>query len=168
MMAAGHTMSGLAAGLATAPVFTDNVLAGGAYVGLVTVSSLLPDIDHPRSTISGSLGPITRAFSHLLGLFTKHRGLTHRDSGIVLWTCLLAGLCTYAGLPIWVALASGVGCVVHVLGDAITEMGVRPFQFFPKYRLALTKMNAGGPVERWLVIPLLALASVWFAWSLVF
>lgn len=168
MMARGHLASGLMAGLATAPLLTHDVLSGAMFVSVVTGSTLLPDIDSASSTITKSLGPVTKTLSWLLRLVTEHRGFTHRDVGIVLWLLLFAGACAWSGVPVWVAVASAIGCAVHVLGDGLTTMGVHPFVMFPKVKLRLTDMKAGAWPERYIFVPLFFAASLVFLWFIIF
>ncbi|OLR90533.1 metal-dependent hydrolase [Actinokineospora bangkokensis] len=95
-----HAMSGLAAWAATTALAEGTALgslsAKGWFVGaiLATGAALLPDLDHPTSTVSGTFGPVTQAASkllhgtsHLVYRATRtnrdanrdggHRGLTH-------------------------------------------------------------------------------------------
>jgi membrane-bound metal-dependent hydrolase YbcI (DUF457 family) len=147
MMHSGHVAVAAGVGFATAPIFSPDLMAGALWVGIVTVSSLLPDIDHPSSMITRILGPLTKTISFFVRLFVKHRGLTHQDLGIALWTCLLAYGCTQVGLPVWLALASGMGCAAHALGDMWTVGGLRPFVLFPKVRIQISDEKAGAGSE---------------------
>jgi inner membrane protein len=163
MMGNAHALSGTAAGLALAPVLVDDFVSGMIVVGLTTASALLPDIDHKSSTVTRSLGPLTKTISWVVRLVTKHRGLTHSVLGIIVWMTALMAL----GLPDWVAIATGVGCAVHVLGDGLTTAGV--FPLWPsKYKLRLSSMKAGSWPERFIITPLLVVACGWFTVQLVF
>jgi membrane-bound metal-dependent hydrolase YbcI (DUF457 family) len=147
MMGRNHLTLGLGVGLATAPLATDNIVSGAVWVCVVTGSSLLPDIDTEGSTITKSLGPITKVISFFVRLLTRHRGFTHRDIGIALWGLLLWWLCEQLHAPVWLAAASVVGCCAHLLGDALTRQGIRPFTFAPKWRISLSPEKAGAPSE---------------------
>ncbi|WP_026422502.1 metal-dependent hydrolase [Actinokineospora inagensis] len=95
-----HAMSGLAAWAAVTALADGSAIgslsAKGWLVGAVLSAgaALLPDLDHPESTVSSTFGPITQAASQLLNgishgiyRFTRtkhdanrdggHRGLTH-------------------------------------------------------------------------------------------
>ncbi|WP_033400588.1 metal-dependent hydrolase [Actinokineospora enzanensis] len=95
-----HAISGLAAWAAVTALAADSAIGNlstkGWLVGaiLATGAALLPDLDHPESTVSATFGPVTQAASSLLnglssGLYrltrTKrdskrgggHRGFTH-------------------------------------------------------------------------------------------
>jgi membrane-bound metal-dependent hydrolase YbcI (DUF457 family) len=161
-MGQSHLLSGTAVGLAVAPVLTDGFVQGLLVVGVCTASAGFPDIDHPKSLVTRSLGPVTRVLSWVIRLLTKHRGFTHSVIGIVCWVALLMAL----GCPDWLAMASGIGCATHVLGDALTTGGVWPL-WPSKFKLRLTSMKAGGAVEKYVVTPLLFVACGWFTLQLV-
>lgn len=71
MMATGHALSGLVAGLLSVQVAQSlmidiHPMAATVAVAMATGSALLPDIDHPRSTVTNSLGPVSRAVSKVV------------------------------------------------------------------------------------------------------
>lgn len=94
MMGRSHALSGVLA-----------VTLAGAYLAVppgallvlgmvVPGSSLLPDVDHARSTVSSTYGPLTRGFSKLVG----HRQITHSVPGVlVLGTALYGALAVRDG-----------------------------------------------------------------------
>lgn len=154
MMGDTHRLQGLAVGLATAPLFVPNLWAGVVYVGVTTLTALLPDIDHHGSTVTKSLGPITKSISWLIRLVSCHRGLTHSALGIGALTLVLA-----AFLPTWVAIAVAVGCFTHVLGDALTRAGV--YLWWPsRSKFRLMTLKTGGKLEKWAVVPITFVAIV--------
>lgn len=95
MMGRSHAASGALAGVLAAPLLELTTLPQVAPFALVTAGfALLPDLDHPSSTVSRSIGPVTevasallRGASRLLYAITKgprdeectgtHRHLTH-------------------------------------------------------------------------------------------
>ncbi|RPF42004.1 inner membrane protein [Thermodesulfitimonas autotrophica] len=103
----------------------------GAVIG--ALAGLLPDIDHPGSTV-GRKAPLIAAV--LSGLF-GHRTVTH-----TVWFCLVASLglafagallgvyavtyVSWPGLPVLFA-ASLAGGLSHLALDACTRSGVEPF-----------------------------------------
>lgn len=125
MMGRTHALSGLVVGLAVAPALGLSGLAQTVPFVLTTTGfTLLPDLDHPRSLLSRSLGPISQAASHLIrgvsaGLYriTKtaqdthgahgHRALTH-TSVFALLSGAAAGLVGQAH-PWAVALIAAAG-----------------------------------------------------------
>jgi membrane-bound metal-dependent hydrolase YbcI (DUF457 family) len=142
-MAKGHFLSGVAAGLLTAPLALELTTSGPAtpaaivtrtvaYSAVVGIGALWPDIDHPPAFISKVAGPVSwllnKLFmwiSHVVYQATRtekdrpeaiHRTFTHTNFGT-----LLTGGAVYAGLiaghvalaPMW-ALAFTVGCLCHI------------------------------------------------------
>src|SRR5690606_35073753 len=99
------------------------VPAGAVLVlGMVVPgSSLLPDVDHARSTVSNTYAPVTRAFSQELG----HRQITHSVTGVQgLGTALYGSLAVRDGATVSEVPAVQLGvevasyafvCVVLVL-----------------------------------------------------
>jgi membrane-bound metal-dependent hydrolase YbcI (DUF457 family) len=99
-------------------------------IPVTAYAGLLPDLDHPRSTATYSVGPLTMALSWALRQFVEHRGPTHTPRGALAFGLAL-GVPTVA-LPaplggwaagLW-ALAITVGCLTHIWADARTLSGV--------------------------------------------
>ncbi len=91
------------------------IMAGFSQIGIALVAggSLLPDLDHPRSTIGRIFFPLSIPLSAWLG----HRGPFH---SFWLW-----GLVAAAGL-IWKPFFFiGLGALLHVVADCATVSGVR-------------------------------------------
>jgi membrane-bound metal-dependent hydrolase YbcI (DUF457 family) len=152
-MAAGHQLTGAAAGLLVVPFIPQpngghgSALFDIAYVLATTVGSLLPDMDQAGSKASRYFGPISWALSWLLGKASKavyqatrsdldkpgcgngHRTLTHT----ALWS-VFVGLVVFVGLEFtpahawafWAASAITLGHLAHIWGDSLTLHGV-PF-----------------------------------------
>lgn len=118
-----HAVAGAALGALAAQAF-DAALTGAA-VG--AVAALLPDIDHPGSYAGRLVRPISVAIEERYG---------HRYSPMhTVWFAVLAGM--VAGLFMAVALegyypalalAGALGGLSHILLDALTPSGVRPFR----------------------------------------
>lgn len=136
MMGASHGLSGVAGwtGLCAAaslagyePAWSTVVVGAGVSAGF----ALLPDLDHPGSTISTALGPLTRAVSRVVSFVadlvqdascrcckdpdtTAHRGLTHTFVGAVLLAALIALAGWRLGKPAAVVVVFvGVGLAVR-------------------------------------------------------
>lgn len=83
MMGKTHALTGMWGGLGAAhlagiPVW--DVVLGAS---LCTGAAILPDIDHPRSTVANVYGPVTRAFGWLMNKITGgHRRGTHSVFGV--------------------------------------------------------------------------------------
>ena len=84
MLGRSHFASGILAveAVATVTHFTPTEAVTGLVVG--SCAALLPDMDHPSSTISRTFGPLTRGFSALLAkMLGGHRAGTHSIPGIL-------------------------------------------------------------------------------------
>jgi len=87
------------------------------FIGLATVASSFPDIDHLNSKISRHFKP----FAIVTTFFFSHRGFIHS---------LLPAFALYVILikvDSLIATAVLVGYVSHLLLDATTTRGIRPF-----------------------------------------
>jgi len=83
MMGKTHWLTGLAAGVGGAYLTGIPVWDGILGAALCTGAAILPDIDHPRSTISNMYGPLTRGFCWIMGKLTGgHRRGTHSIAGV--------------------------------------------------------------------------------------
>ncbi|MBI5671286.1 MAG: metal-dependent hydrolase [Chloroflexi bacterium] len=110
-----HAMIGVAVGLAVAyahhaPVDKTIVLA--AIGGL---AGLLPDIDHPQSTIRRGAG----VAGNVAFFWLRHRGLTH-----TLLALVLLGAASAYFMPGSLAMATSVGYVSHLIADMMTRAGL--------------------------------------------
>lgn len=196
MMGRTHAASGAAVWLvgcaAASGLGVDvDVLPAAAGAVACAVGALVPDIDHPRSLISRSLGPITAGIAHLVadlaaavhaGTATRrdkpcrngHRAVTH-----TLLFAILAGAVASAVLAVvapawwWLGIPLAAGCLTHDLGDACTPSGCpilwpvriagrRWHPIGPPWRLTLD-----GPGERWIVGPACTLGAIASAWALI-
>jgi membrane-bound metal-dependent hydrolase YbcI (DUF457 family) len=133
MMARTHFVTGCTAGAAVGSA----ALAVGVppthavvAVGVTAYAALLPDLDHPRATVTYSIGPVTMLLSWLLRLFVEHRGATHRPERAPWWALPVAlptvwapgVLGGWSALLWWVAVT--VGWLTHLWGDARTLSGI--------------------------------------------
>lgn len=110
MMGRTHALTGAVAGLAVAPLAGLDTIGHVAVFAVVTAGwTLVPDLDHPRSSATQLLGPVTRALSFGLrtatGAFYRatkgpkdeagtHRTVTHTGIWAVLVGLLLGWLGT--------------------------------------------------------------------------
>lgn len=144
MLRTGHT--GLAL-LAVSPIlawWADNGLRLPllAWVAIALIAARVPDLDRRLPGVS-------------------HRGLTH-----TVWFVLLLPLGAVVGLAIhlgasgpsaggllwWGFLAAVAGGLSHLLGDALTPMGVRPLWPTSDRRLAVGLVRAGDPIPNYLLL----------------
>jgi membrane-bound metal-dependent hydrolase YbcI (DUF457 family) len=222
MMGRSHAISGVLA-VTLAGAYLNLDVASLVVLGMVVPgSSLLPDVDHAKSTVSRTYGPVTRGFSKLVG----HRQITHSVPGVLALGTVLAGaVAVRDGYPVplegvaltavqvlarvilcavlilvlaaflrlfravpgrvgswfrrsWlddlapfpfvisvvcfstinlqlIPVAIMAGCVVHMIGDMITRMGLRIFWPFSKRTYRLAKIKAGGKIEKVVIVPLM-------------
>lgn len=234
MMGRTHAATGLLAGLLLGPALgLDRLAEVGPFAVTCAGYALLPDLDHPSSTVTRTLGPVTgiasaglRRCSAALYRATKGRrdepvAGTHRHASHTLIFAALIGLLCWAStaawgvwavtawlafglllaydrlgklvlLPFgvaaatwipqvdgpagfgaaalaaltasagWLGIAVAAGCVVHCLGDALTESGC-PFLFPLSIRgetwyeirpPAWLRLHTGRRGEKWVVFPL--------------
>jgi len=95
----------------------------------LVIGAMLPDIDHPRSKIGQKYW--------MVSMFTKHRGAFH---SIFLPLVFLVLAWIFVPQAMSAVLGLAVGYIAHLIGDAITVTGIRPF-------LPLTKFRIKGPVK---------------------
>lgn len=105
MMGITHGVSGATIWVASTTILDlppDQVLLGGV---LTMGASILPDIDHPNSTVSRSLGKLSQGFAWLVSKIAGgHRNGTHSIIGVLILLGI-ALLTTYTGFGwIWVWL----------------------------------------------------------------
>jgi len=119
------------------------------------LGSLLPDIDHPRS----SIGRVFFFVSHPLNMRFGHRGLIH---SFFLWIPLLiVGIVSKSPTIQWLT----IGALSHVIIDCYNTAGVRAFTPFSDKSVVLFKrdwrVNAGslGEIYVFILIALLLPAS---------
>lgn len=157
MNRAGHASSGLAVGVAVAgfaeatPTWA-SVLTGGV---LTSAAALLPDLDHPNSTVTHRFGPVTVALSRLVrgcsaAVYRATKGPrdepvdgTHRHLTHTVLAAVAAGMVTTAVCRLAAAWhpAAGAAAIAAVV-------------------VALTRL-AGAHFGRWaLAAPAALIASV--------
>jgi membrane-bound metal-dependent hydrolase YbcI (DUF457 family) len=85
-MCLGHThaLSGAVAGTAVGLYVTHLSMPGLAlFAGLTAGAAVLPDVDHPNSSLAHSFGFLTKGFAWLVGRISGgHRHLTHAVLGV--------------------------------------------------------------------------------------
>jgi len=131
-----HLIIGVASGLGLSVVFQAAPIAAAMLTSAAAVGSLLPDIDHPNSSISYKVG-LARAPLFWL----SHRGITH--------SALIVILITLVGQQIQPMLtqAFSLGYSSHLAADMLTRAGVPllwPIQ--TRFRL-MPKLFMGGLFE---------------------
>lgn len=142
----------MAAGAAVGAAAVPACPMAGAAVG--AMAALLPDVDHPGSTIGRRLRPLAVVLEELWG----HRSLTHTLWFILPAGLLLGGLAGWLfGLPAGCVLAGAAGGLSHLALDALTRSGVEPFG--PWGRRFRGPVATGGVLDVLLGVVLAVLAA---------
>ena len=144
MNGATHMAGGVAAAgaylIATQQILPPHLALAALGAGLV--GGLLPDIDHPGSTISHTLKPVNALVSFI---FT-HRGFFHTPIlYLVLWS-LWIWLCPQPEYLIWGNLVF-CGIVSHLVLDLLNPGGIPVFFPFDRERHRLAHIRTGGKAE---------------------
>ena len=103
------------------------------FVPVVLIASLLPDIDNGFSTLG------KKGIFRPLQLFSKHRGIFHSFTFVIIVSIVLAFY-----LPV-LSLSFFLGYSLHLLADSWTVEGVRPF--WPLRSQLKGNVTVGGVVE---------------------
>lgn len=115
-MAGSHVVVGIAAWTLIAPHLGLSPLDPVA-LGLTTLGSLLPDIDHPSSWVGRRVPVIARPVAAILG----HRGVTHSALAVVVCLTFLR----WQGFSRAVIDPLVIGYLSHLGADLLTTSGLR-------------------------------------------
>lgn len=96
-------------------LFDFTVIEMIAYYGMITLGSVLPDCDHPKSFIGSKIHPI----SDIIYKFFGHRSITH---SLVFLTALLIITIILQKANI-ITFSIILGMTMHVAGDMLTPQG---------------------------------------------
>jgi membrane-bound metal-dependent hydrolase YbcI (DUF457 family) len=139
MMGHSHMATGAAAVLLVEPHQPWLVLVTTAALGAAV--ALLPDLDIESSTVSNSLGPVTRLISRGLAVVCGgHRGGTHSLAALAFVSFLVVG----PKVPAPYAVAVVVGYAVHLLGDFLTGNGIPLLWPLVRHRQGLPILGLTG------------------------
>lgn len=104
-----------------------------AFVVVAIIATYLPDIDSRYSRIGH------RKIARILQWFTKHRGLFHSFSFLLIVTFFLAFF-----VPV-IALGFFLGYGLHLFADSFTVEGIRPF--YPSKNKSKGNLKTGSRME---------------------
>jgi inner membrane protein len=112
---------------------------------LVLFGALLPDIDHPKSTIG--------KYFKIIGKLFKHRGIFHSLFALPLITLLVYWLfdTTRFTFPLLLGYTS------HLIGDMLSKEGIKPFTPLSNWTWRGGVFRVGSPTEFIILGLLLAL-----------
>ncbi|AUX93306.1 metal-dependent hydrolase [Mixta gaviniae] len=162
MTAEGHVIFAIASAIFAKRAELTPELANGDWwhiMPAVLLTCLLPDIDHPRST----LGQRFRWISHPIARAFGHRGFTHSLLAVVGGVTLLK-LNLPHGWPVPTDAMHGMvlGYLSHIAADMLTPAGVPllwPCRW--RFRLPILTTKAGNQLERIFCLALVA-GALWF------
>lgn len=189
MMGRTHSVTGVVVGLGYGSLVGAPLLVLPLIVLAALVGVMVPDFDHPRSTISRSIPVVTdiiswvlRHLSRMVYAVTKgsrdedwsgsHRHLTHTcvfAFGVSVGLCLLLTQWFDYETSLMISTAFGLGCITHDIGDSLTLMGCPflwplPIAGETWYEINLLparfRFKTGGTAERFVVFPLMAILAV--------
>jgi membrane-bound metal-dependent hydrolase YbcI (DUF457 family) len=119
MMGRSHAATGAAAVLLIEPHQPWQVLVATAALG--AAAALLPDLDIESSTVSNSLGPVTRLISRGIAMVCGgHREGTHSLLALV----LVSFMASDPMISSPYARAIVIGYAAHLVGDFLTGNGI--------------------------------------------
>ncbi len=130
--------------------------------GAAAIGSLLPDIDHPNSTITNGLGCVGALLSGVARFVGGHRGVTHMllTWFVVSWLVLFA-MAIYVRGNAGIAIAFSVAYLLHLLADAITVEGVPLFAPLYSKRVCLLPGAIAIRTGSFVEYLLLVVTGVW-------
>ena len=174
----------IAVGIAATAVVVSQIEPNFSFVGMgvalatAYISSLLPDLDHPKAKahkLAGPLQGVTRWLAKK-GLFGSHRTLTHSILGsipilIASWFLIFwiggrnsmipfaenlpyLGVIPYASYLGYVGWGLGIGWLFHLIADSFTVAGVKYFWPFWNRSFGL-KLCASDGVWNNTILPIL-------------
>ena len=162
MTAEGHVIFAIASAIFAKRAELTPELANGDWwhiVPAVLLTCLLPDIDHPRSTLGQRFRwisqPVARAFGH--------RGFTHSLLAVLGGVTLLQfNLPHGSPLPSDAMHGMVLGYLSHIAADMLTPAGVPllwPCRW--RFRLPILNTKSGNQLERLFCLALVA-GALWF------
>ena len=150
---------------------TNNVGTATLVTGLIfnTVGALLPDIDQASNRLWDLL-PAGESIGKALGIFMKHRGISHSFLGIYLidklcfWLVnnLFNNSFVNTNMVYWSLM---IGYVSHIAADSLTEEGI-PLLYPLKINFGFPpikpwRIKTGGWFETFVVLPTVTLMAVY-------
>ncbi len=152
---ATHTTGGVAAGLLASSYLLGAItpqslpIFGAIMVGS-TLGSLLPDIDHGKSYISGKLPIIGMIVSAIF----KHRGVLHTPLINIAWVAiLLASYKSFIPADLWsiayyVIISVGIGYLSHLILDTCNVQGIMWLYPISSKRFHILGITTGSIFEK--------------------
>jgi len=129
-----------------------------ALMGVAALGSVLPDLDHPDSFVSGRVWGRSLPARLAVGVAFRHRGFLHTltAAAVVCAGALFAA--PYLHMPHAVPYYLAFGYATHLLGDAFTG-GVPLLGPFVRRWYAFAHFGVGGLVEHLVFLVCLGILS---------
>ena len=166
MTAEGHLIFSIACAVFAKKAQLSPELAHGDWWPISPASlltSLLPDIDHPKSLIGQRLKWVSAPIARVFG----HRGFTHSLLAVVGGIFLMRTHFPHDWvIPIDAFHAMIIGYLSHILADMLTPAGVPllwPCRW--RFRLPLINSQKGNQLERTLCLLLVGFTLFWPNWA---
>lgn len=153
MMASTHVVFGLTCWVAFERVHGVDLLSSPATLLIASCSSLLPDIDTPKSRFGRMVPFLSYPISAIFG----HRGITHSLFMVVI---MMAAMLFY-GHSNWFIAPLVVGYLSHLVGDVFTNSGA-PLLWPNKDKVSIPVFDTGGFVEVVVRVALVAVLVAFF------
>ncbi len=157
MLHGSHLMMSIGMILVLSPLIGVPITIVGIIVA--AVSSLIPDIDHPKSFIS-HWNAFTQMISRGVSGITSHRGITHTIYGLGIWLLVVYAALNYFNISGQTPILFGAfaGYLSHLVADSFNPQGVRWLGKKAKLHIS-GPINTGGIHEKYF-IPMLFIGMV--------
>ncbi|WP_240971235.1 metal-dependent hydrolase [Flammeovirga aprica] len=132
MMSYNHLAGGLTFTATFCSLYDINVFEKPEYLALTLTSSILPDIDNPRTLLGKTFYPISRWIERNYG----HRTITHSLLATVIWGFLLH-LVEWIFKAEHLVIIGMLAYLSHLIFDMCTRSGIPFFLPFSKVRCVL-------------------------------
>lgn len=159
-----HELGGLITG--SALVLSTEIVdkeTAGIILAVSVAGALFPDIDHIRSKISRS-SAASSAISHVVKLFTKHRGAFHTPLVLIVITSIFFMLISFLPKTILpyrlMVFAFFAGYLSHLVLDSLNPGGIMWFWPFQKKYFNIAKIKTDTFFEYIIMIPMLFIAAM--------
>ncbi|MBT0723230.1 metal-dependent hydrolase [Rosenbergiella sp. S61] len=186
MTAEGHLLFALATAVAAKRYDLTPIISAADWWHLIPaclLTSLLPDIDHPRSLLGQRLRWISLPISRIFG----HRGFTHSLIAVAIGVFLLINkLPANLLVPNDVIQGMVLGYLSHILADMLTPAGVpllwpcrwrfrlpilpaskhpQPERYFCIALLTFTVLTPESLTKQWITVGSQQMNQTWQQWS---
>lgn len=164
MRGTAHMAAGLTAGITTAYFApTDNFGQKILIATFAVLGGVLPDIDHPNSTIGKKVKPLAKQINKIFG----HRTITHAPSLYMLLLFIFLKCMEKIPEEIsiylnYILLGLFVGVCSHLIGDMFTKGGIPMFYPITKKKYRITKVKTGDADALFVVLTSIIFISLGF------